>query len=71
MSEIQTPAGYNADAERLADRIAALIPAHPEILAFTSPWQLFKVQGFKSGDISLSLAQASWALEEAKRRQQP
>lgn len=57
---------YASTADRLVDRIVALIPSHPEILALESPWGLFKVDGFKCDDIGPSLAQAAWALSKAK-----
>jgi hypothetical protein len=60
--------GYADTANTLVDRIVALLPAHPEILTFDSAWDLFKVDGFDCRDLSPSLAQAGWALVEAKRR---
>ncbi len=59
---------YSAAAETLVGRILALVPKNPQIMAFESVWDLFKVPGFKCDDIGPSLAQASWALAEAKRR---
>ena len=57
---------YESGANELARRIVALIPAHPEILELDSPFDLFKVPGFKSDDLEPTLAQASWALARAK-----
>lgn len=57
---------YGGTANLLRDRIAALIPAHPEILQMVEPWGLFKVEGFHCDDIAPSLAQASWALAAAQ-----
>lgn len=57
---------YESTADELVRRIAALIPTHPEILQFDSPWPLFKVPGFKCDDIGPSLAQVSWALRKAQ-----
>lgn len=59
---------YVAAAERLVERILALIPTRPEILTLDSPWGLFKVPGFECSDLDPSLAQAGWALAEAKIR---
>ena len=59
---------YTETADELVRRIEALIPMHHEIMSLTSPWDLFKVPGFKCDDLGPSLAQASAALYEAKRR---
>lgn len=59
---------YASTAERLVERILALIPERPEILTLTSPWGLFKVPGFDCSDLDPSLAQAGYALAEAKIR---
>lgn len=56
---------YNASANLLAERILAFIPAHPEIMEFKDPYQLFRVEGFKCDDIGPSYFQASWALNQA------
>jgi hypothetical protein len=58
---------YEATANELCRRIAALIPEHPEILTLESAWDLFKVPGFKCDDLQPSLAQASAALAFAQR----
>jgi hypothetical protein len=58
---------YEDTASELVRRIKALIPRHPEILAFESPWDLFKVEGFICGDLGPSLAQAAAALAIAQR----
>ncbi len=73
MSTSQNPAAvaYESTADQLVDRITALIPANPNILEMESAWDLFKVSGFQCGDISPSLAQASWALAKAKRNYKP
>ena len=59
---------YESNAYKLVDRIEKLIPDHPEILQMDDPFKLFKVEGFKCSDLDLSLFQAGWALQEAKRR---
>ncbi len=59
---------YEATGHQLRDRIMALIPAHPEILDMTSCWDLFRVEGFQCSDLGPSMAQAGWALTEAKRQ---
>lgn len=61
-----TTAAYTSCAEKLRDRIVALIPAHPEILELNDAWDLFKIEGFKCDDLGPSLAQADWALSAAK-----
>ena len=58
---------YNHAACALRDRIASLIPDHPEILEMDDPFGLFKIDGFSVDDISPSLAQAQWALASAKQ----
>ncbi len=58
---------YTSTADRLVERIRACIPDHPEILTMNSPWDLFKVDGFKCDDLNPSAFQASWALGRAKR----
>lgn len=60
--------GYASTANKLADRIEALIPSHPEILTMSDPFQLFKLADFNCDDIGPSLFQASWALREAQER---
>ena len=57
---------YEGTANELVNRIAALIPEHPEIMGMDSAWDLFKVDGFKCDDLMPSMFQASWALEQAK-----
>jgi hypothetical protein len=57
---------YENTANELRDRIIALIPDHPEILTMRSPWDLFKIDGFKCDDLGPSMAQAGWALSAAK-----
>ena len=59
---------YAATAGWLVERIMLLIPAHPEIMEFDDPWQLFKIKEFECDDIAPSLAQANWALAEAQCR---
>lgn len=54
-------------ASKLKDRILALIPDRPEILTLNSAWDLLKIEGFDCGDMGPRLAQAEWALEQAKR----
>lgn len=58
---------YESTANELRNRITALIPEHPEILAMESAWDLFEVDGFKCDDLSPSMAQAGWALANAKQ----
>lgn len=60
-------AAYTATADELTKRILALIPAHPEIMTIESPFDLFKIDGFKCDDIGPSLAQAGWALGKARQ----
>ncbi len=57
---------YTSTANELKGRIAALIPEHPEILSLESAWDLFKVPGFACQDLGPSMAQAEWALSQAK-----
>jgi hypothetical protein len=57
---------YVGAAQVFASRILALIPTHPEIITMTNTLDLFKVEGLQINDLSLSLAQASWALGRAK-----
>lgn len=64
-------AEYVSTAEKLVERITALVPQHPEILSMESCWDLFKVPGFKCDDLGPSMAQAGWALAKAKRRMRP
>ena len=59
---------YESTAEILVRRIIALIPDHPEILEMDSPWDLFKIDEFKSDDLQPSFYQASWALGQAIRK---
>ena len=58
---------YSATADTLVCRIVDLIPSNPHILEMDSPWDLFKVEGFKCDDIGPSLFQASWSLAQAKQ----
>lgn len=58
---------YQTTAEELVNRILNLIPKNPQILNMTDVWDLFKVPEFQCDDIGPSLAQASWAFQEAKR----
>ena len=58
---------YAQTADELTHRIVALIPDNPHILTMESAWDLFKVEGFDCKDIGPSLAQAQWALSNAKR----
>lgn len=60
-------ASYASTAEALVQRIAALVPEHPEILTLEDPWGLFKVPGFDCKDLCPSMAQASWALAKVQR----
>lgn len=57
---------YSQTADELTNRIIALIPTNPNILKLDSPWDLFKVDGFKCDDIGPSLFQAQWSLAKAK-----
>lgn len=58
---------YASEAEALATYIARLIPDHPEILAMTNPFDLFKVEGFAVPDgLEPSASQVGWALRRAK-----
>jgi len=59
---------YESTGNELADRILALIPSHPEILEMDDAWGLFKVDGFSCDDLAPSLAQAQWALCNARGR---
>lgn len=59
---------YAETADELADRIENLIPSHPEILTMDDPFKLFGVEGFSCDDLGPSLAQAWWALREARKR---
>jgi hypothetical protein len=59
---------YYAILDELIERIEALVPAHPEILELKDAWGLFKIPGFDCSDLEPSLAQASVALAEAKKR---
>lgn len=63
-----THPGYSATANKLADRIEALISTHPELLSMTDPWGLFKIKEFECDDLEPSAFQAGWALVEAQRR---
>lgn len=60
-------AEYEACANALVDRILALIPAHPEILEMTDPFELCKLNDFIYADLQPSLFQAQWALKRAQR----
>lgn len=60
-------AAYASVADQLVERIKALIPDHPEIMDMTSPWDLFKVDGFDCNDLSPSMFQAGWALNKAQQ----
>jgi len=60
-------AAYTATADELTKRILALIPAHPEIMTLESPFDLFKIDGFKCDDLGPSLAQAGWSLSKARQ----
>jgi hypothetical protein len=59
---------YVKTGNELADRIAKLIPSHPEIMTMDDPFKLFEVEGFDCSDLGPSLAQAGWALREAQSR---
>jgi hypothetical protein len=59
---------YNDIIEKLVERILLIALSHPEILNLDSPWDMFKVPGFDCSDLGVSLAQASCALAEAKKR---
>ena len=65
MNELEQ--AYTATAEELTKRILALIPKHPEIMTLESPFDLFKIEGFKCDDLGPSLAQAGWALGKARQ----
>lgn len=58
---------YAKTVDELTNRIVALIAENPHILTMESAWDLFKVDGFDCKDIGPSLAQAQWALNNAKR----
>lgn len=58
---------YVETTNKLTERILELIPTHPEILSFESPWELFKVDGFKSNDLDPSFMQADFALQAARK----
>lgn len=62
------PPSYSATADVLVTRIMALIPTHPEIMTLSNPFDLFKVEGFECSDLEPSLAQAGFALREARKR---
>lgn len=62
---------YESTANVLRDRIAALIPAHPEILDMDSAWDLFKIPEFDCKDLEPSAFQASWAFSAAKQMAGP
>ena len=57
---------YENIADELANRILALIPAHPEIVTMHSAWDLFAIDEFEVRDLNPSAFQASWALNRAK-----
>lgn len=57
---------YEACANKLRDRILALIPDNPGILRMESPWDLFGIEGFKCDDLQPSMGQAAWALRNAQ-----
>jgi len=59
---------YASTAEKLVQRILDVAEEHPEILELSNPWEMFQVPGFRCDDIGPSLAQAGWALVEAKQR---
>jgi len=59
--------GYESTANELSARILRLIDENPEIINMESAWDLFQVDGFDCSDLQPSLAQAGWALREAKR----
>jgi len=59
---------YAETADSLTLRIVALIPSHPEILELTSPWGLFKVEGFECADLQPTMFQADVALSKAKQQ---
>ena len=65
---------YEAAADKVVQRIAALVPSHPEILTIDDPWKLLKVPGFNVDDIGPSLFQVSWALRHVQasaKKEQP
>jgi hypothetical protein len=55
---------YEQTADELTARIMAL---GPRILPLDSPWDLFKIDGFKCDDLGPSLFQADWALRQAQK----
>lgn len=59
---------YVNTADRLVERIEALVPAHPEILALDGPWGLFKIPGFNCQDLAPTMFQAGWALAQVQQR---
>ena len=66
-SELIRSTGYESTANELSARILRLIDENPEIINMESAWDLFQVDGFDCSDLQPSLAQAGWALREAKR----
>lgn len=54
---------YEQTANELVNRIVA---CGPQILALTSPWELFRIHGFNCDDLGPSLAQADAALGQAQ-----
>jgi hypothetical protein len=57
---------YIDSANKLRDRIVDLIPERPEIMNIENTWDLLDVDGLSFSDLDPTLAQASWALEQAK-----
>ncbi len=58
---------YESTADELVNRIRSLIPTNPEILSMESPFDMFKVPGFKCDDLAPSFSQACWALARARQ----
>lgn len=63
---MSAPQQYASTADALVQRILDVAKTQPQILELTSPWDMFKVPGFKCDDLAPSLFQASWALGRAK-----
>jgi hypothetical protein len=59
---------YETTANELSNRILALIPEHPEILEIEDAFYLFYIEEFQCNDLQPSMAQAQWALRNAKNR---
>ena len=56
---------YASTADELVTHIREVAKTQPQILKCESPWDMFKIEGFKCNDLEPSLFQASWALAKA------